>query len=455
MSSTAPSKGGGSASAQPPPFDVPSHSDPVVAMASNVIGGPLGRYAVVGRDGLGAIMAALMVMASVVMALGVFQKGHCLMKGWVSPDQFWRACYSDVTVVNISSSLANRDFPYAGETPVDQPLLSGLAMWVLSWLSPFSGAGIAAQRSLFVMWALVCLILLAAGIVAVVAMQPSRPWQAAHLAASPVLVFLALISVDLLGVILVIYGLWAWQRRHPVLAGAFLGVAFLMRPYPLVFLLAIVLVSIPARRVNDALQAALASVLAAVTIYLPMLVLYDNAVLASPRGWLTAGPGYGSLMLVVESAGVPISSGTATGISLLGWLVAAGVGYRLATTRSHPSILTIAAPMMLIVALTAQSVSAQTGLWLLPFVALSAVSWRDHLIWAATEIIHFEAVWLRIADASDPGRGLDPGGYGIFVVIRFIGWGWLLWQVTRPRPAQSGRGFAQRQDALASSPTGL
>ncbi|UJH70076.1 hypothetical protein [Ornithinimicrobium sp. INDO-MA30-4] len=58
------------------------------------------------------------------------------MKGWVSPDQFWRACYSDVTVVNVSSSLATRDFPYAGETPVDQPLLSGLAMWVLSWLSP-------------------------------------------------------------------------------------------------------------------------------------------------------------------------------------------------------------------------------------------------------------------------------------------------------------------------------
>ncbi|UJH70075.1 glycosyltransferase 87 family protein [Ornithinimicrobium sp. INDO-MA30-4] len=299
---------------------------------------------------------------------------------------------------------------------------------------PFSGGDIAAQRSLFVMWALVCLILLAAGIVAVVAMQPGRPWQAAHLAASPVLVFLALISVDLLGVILVIYGLWAWQRRHPVLAGALLGVAFLMRPYPLVFLLAIVLVSIPARRVNDALQAALASVLSAVAIYLPMLLLYDNAVLASPRGWLTAGPGYGSLMLVVESAGVPISSGTATGISLLGWLVAAGVGYRLATTRSHPSILTIAAPMTLIVALTAQSVSAQTGLWLLPFVALSAVSWRDHLIWAATEIIHFEAVWLRIADASDPGRGLDPGGYGIFVVIRFIGWGWLLWQVMRTQP---------------------
>ncbi|UJH70077.1 hypothetical protein [Ornithinimicrobium sp. INDO-MA30-4] len=53
---------------------MPSHSDPVVAMASNAIGGPLGRYAVVGRDGVGAIMAALMVMASAVMALGVFQK---------------------------------------------------------------------------------------------------------------------------------------------------------------------------------------------------------------------------------------------------------------------------------------------------------------------------------------------------------------------------------------------
>lgn len=434
----------------PPPFDVPSRSDSILRIVSNLIGGPLGRYAVIGRNGISSVLASLMVLASITIALGVFQKGHCLMKGWTSPDQFWRACYSDITVVNLSSTLTDRGFPYAGDAPVDQPLLGGLTMWLLSLLSPFSGGDLAAQRSIFVLWAVVALLLLGLGAVAVVGLKPTRPWQAAHLVASPVLVFLALVSVDLLGVVLVLWALWMWQRDEPIAAGVLLGLAFLLRPYPLVFLLAIILVSISTRRLPQALQATLAAVLAAVALYLPMLLIFGDSVLAPLRGWVAAGPGYGSLMLAVESVGVPISSGTATSIAILGWALALGVGYWVAHHRPSPSILVVAAPMMLTVALSAQSVPVQTGLWLLPFAALSALSWRDHLIWAAAEIIHFEAVWLRIADASDPGRGIDGVGYGVFVIIRYLGWGWLLWQVART-PAPSA---LENDETLAGSSPG-
>ena len=105
------------------PYVVPSWTDPVVARATGVLGGPLGRYAVVGARGLAGVAAALVALGTAVLALGVWQKGHCLMKGWSTPDQFWRTCYSDLPVVHVSSALAERQLPWSGGVPSTPPPL--------------------------------------------------------------------------------------------------------------------------------------------------------------------------------------------------------------------------------------------------------------------------------------------------------------------------------------------
>ena len=118
------------------PWIVPSWADPVVRRATGVIGGPTGRYAVVGARGLTGVAAALVLLGTLTLALGVWTKGHCLLKGWSTPDQFWRACYSDLPVVHVSSPLADRALPWVGDVPSNQPPLSGLAMWLLAQVSP-------------------------------------------------------------------------------------------------------------------------------------------------------------------------------------------------------------------------------------------------------------------------------------------------------------------------------
>ena len=85
--------------------------------------------------------------------------------------------------------------------------------------------------------------------------------------------------------------------------------------------------------------------------------------------------------------------------------------------------------MLLVVALTAPSLSVQSGLWVLPLLALSNRRWWEHLAWAAVETIHFVATWLHIAFASDPGRGLPPEAYAVVVVTRAAAWAWILWRV--------------------------
>lgn len=414
---------------------MPSWTDPVVARAATVVGGGAGRHAVIGGWGLSGVAAAAVVLGALTTALGVFQKGHCVVKGWVSPDYFWRACYSDVTVVHVSSGLRDGRLPYVGDTPSDQPLLSGLTMWLLALVSPRTGTDVAAQQWIFGLWAVSVVVLLAAGVLAVVRLRPHRPWQAAHLAASPVIVVLALVSVDLVGVVLVLYAVLAWERRHPVAAGALLGTAFLLRPYPLVFLLAIVLVARHqgAEQVRRAVQVVVAALGTGAGAFLLALLLVGDGVLTAPRQWVTSAAGYGALTLVPDLLGRGLVDTAVTWIAVAGWVLAAILGWALTRGGRGPrDVVALAAPMMLVVILTAQSVSVQTGLWLLPFLALSALSWRDHLIWAAVEIVHFEATWLYIGFGEDPGRGLPGDAYSVALMARLAGWAWVLAGVWRP-----------------------
>ncbi len=431
------------------PYRAPSWSDPVVARATGVVGGPLGRYAVVGARGLTGVAAALALLGTAMLALGVWQKGHCLMKGWSTPDQFWRACYSDLPVVHVSSPLASRSLPWSGEIPSDQPPLSGLVMWLVARVSPSAGPGVAAQDWVFVIWGLACVLLLAAATVAAVAMLPRDPWHAAHLAVSPVLVTLALVSTDLLGVALTLLGVWAWRRGHGWTGGALLGLALLVRPFPLVWVAAVVLLSLrPGRTRDDRLRAAqvvVGAVLAALAVVVP-LQLVEPRSLTGAVDWWGQEAGYGALQMVPALFGAPLLPATTTVVAVAGWLAALVVGaWLLRRAGRRPGPVQLAAAMTAVVALTAPSLSVQSGLWVLPLLALSSRLWWEHLLWAAVETVHFLATWLHIAFASDPGRGLPPETYGLVVVLRAAAWAWVLWRVAEEAPA--------RVSPAAASPT--
>lgn len=413
-----------------PPYVVPSRRDPVVATASRIIGGPAGHRARIGARGLAPVAAALLALAGTMLALGVFQKGHCVVKGWANPDQFWRACYSDLPVLHVTTALSDRSLPWSTPGGSDQPLLSGLVMWLIALITPEAGTGVGAGQWVFTLWAAVALLLLAAAVLAGIALVPQDPWHVAHLAASPVLVVLALVSTDLVGIALVMWGWWAWTRARPALAGVLMGVAFLVRPYPLIFLLALVLVGMREGRARAATTALISAALGALALFIPALLVIGDEVLMAPRAWWTVGPGYGALALIPQLFGHPVGAAVTTAIAVAGWLLALLVGGWLALrSLNRPGAVQVAAVMLLVVVLTGKSLSVQSGLWLLPLIALSAVRWRDHLIWAAVEIVHFEATWLHIGFGSDPGKGLPGSTYALAVLLRMAGWAWLVWQI--------------------------
>ena len=427
----------------------PTRIDPVAASASEIIGGPLGRYAAAARStaasGWQPAAAVLVGLSSLTVALGVLQKGHCLTKGWSNPDQFWHACYSDLPV----TSGIGHAMPYLSGAPhLDQPLISGLVMWLVGLAVP-DGSVFVQQQWYFTLWAVLIALVVMALVVVTAASVPRAPWRAAHVALSPVLVLAGLVSVDLFGVLLASVALWAWGRSKILLAGLVLGLAISARTYPLVLLVAIGLLALRSGKMGAWSRLAGTALVTWLAVSLPWLVMNADGLLAVYRSWWRSAAGYGSLWMVSGLLGQSLPQGRVTGLVILGWVVALLVGAAFALSLDRrPTVAEVSLVMLVIVVVTGKAVPVQAGLWLLPLIALVGLKWRDHLIWAGLEATYFVAVWLYIAGIRTPDRGLPPGYYSVLTTLRVAAWLFVLvqvWRVAKSRaPAVSSEPAEQR-----------
>jgi hypothetical protein len=231
-----------------------------------------------------------------------------------------------------------------------------------------------------------------------------------------------------------------------------LGLALLVRPFPLLVLVAILVVAWRERRVLPAVQATVGTVLGALVVLVPLATVEPRALTALQQWW-GQGAGFGALQIIPQLMGSPLLPGVPVWIAVTGWLLAIGLGVWLGTRPGRAvGIPQLTAVMLLVVALTATSLSVQSGLWVLPLLALSSRPWWEHLVWAFAEAVHFLSTWLHLAFSSDPGRGLPPETYALVIVLRAAAWTWILWRIWEeapppgrsragaPRPARAPRG---------------
>lgn len=414
-----------------------------MALASEVIGGPIGRFASIGT-GWTQVCAVLVALGSAVVGLGVVQKQYCLRMGWSGSGQFWHACYSDLPVVYSSSGMAAGSMPYAGSgTPLDQPVLTGLLMWLVGKVAgvavghPAAHSPAAAYLILhqeqwyFALWAPLVMILLAVLTTLTAATSWTRPWRAAQVALSPVIVIAGLVSADLFGVVLTAAGVWAWYRRRLPLAGVLLGLAVMARSYPLLVIAAIGLVALRSGRTRDWGVVVGAALVTVVVVALPFLLTAPTQLTAVYQDWASSSAGYGSLWLIPGLFGGDVPAGFVTALAVLGMLGALLAGYLLSRMPGRPpGVAQLSLVMIAIVIVTGKSTPVQAALWLLPFVALAGIRWRDHLMWAGAEAAYFVGVWIYIAGTMPGAKhgGLPASAYTILVVVRIV---MVLWLASR------------------------
>ncbi len=445
---------------------MPSQADPVARAASEVIGGPLGRRAAIpmeqwdespgAQEAAGASQtqlarAALRVMpwqpaaalasvfAGLFVAIGVLQKQYCLNHGWGVPEAFYRMCYQDMPYLFTSTDLVRGGWPYGGDTGPAHPVVTGFALWVTSLLVPGDVGSVREQQVYVGVWAVLTVLLVALMAMFVARSCRRTPYRAMHVALSPLIVTVALVSPDIVGVALATFGLYLWSRERPVEAGIVLGLAVAARTYPVLLLIAIGLLAWRTGRLRDWGMTALAAALTVGAALAAGAVASGGAVFAAYRTWYSSGAENGSIWFVFNLASQDVPPIIVTAGVVLGWILAltAGAVLALATIR-RPTIAEVALVIVVIVLLTSKSLPVQSSLWLVPLVALAGLSWRTHLIWAATEVLHFGAIWLYLGGLSDANRGLPAPWYAVFLLLRLGGIAYLGYVVihrARRRPA--------------------
>ena len=394
---------------------MPSRTDSVVAAASHVIGGPLGRHAVPGVRGWRPAAAVLSALSSVFVALGVLQKNHCVSTGWATPGSLWRACYSDLPVAVAGDAGST---PWSSPASAGQPPLTAAITWIVRILVP-GGSQLRLQQGMFAWGAALIALLIALAVCFTAASLPKGPWAAAHVALSPVLITTALISFDAFAVLLVAAGLWAWSRDRASLSGGLLAAALLTRPALGTVLLAVILVALARRRTRDLAGVALGAAVTFAVVGGLMLISGANP-FASFTTWKAQGASYGSLWQTFSFAGFTLSPTSLTALAVIGWILAIGLGWLLASRDETMTPAAVALLMLVVVMLTSRALPVQAALWVLPLVALCAIRWRDHLVWAGAEFAYFVVVWGFIARSSNSAKALPQEWFAVFVAVRLI-----------------------------------
>jgi uncharacterized membrane protein len=393
-----------------------------------------------GRTGGGlpvAAFAPVALLAALPVLAAVWRQGPCLERGWGGQEPFWRFCYSDLAV-GLQASGAERGIGawFTGDVPLEHPPLTGAFVSLLAGLGPGQGV-LPTQRWVLGVWA----VLAVAALVLMAGWVRSTPGRrdadALHVVLAPVAALTLLLSPDLLGVVLATGGLWAWSRRHPVLAGVLLGAGVMARTYPALLLVVVALHAWRTGRERELLPVGAGAVGAAAVVAVPLLLTSPSTLTRAWSASFDNAAGLGSAWYLPTLAGGAWPSPTLTVVSVLGVALAVVLaGVLVLGAPRTPPLAAVALMVVAVVLVTGRSFPVQASLWLVPLVAMAGVRWRDHLVWALAEGVHFVAIWLYLGGLQDANRSLPPGWYAAALLLRVAAVGFLAvraWQVaTQP-----------------------
>ncbi len=469
--------------------DLPSRTDTVVAALSQVIGGPVGRHALVGRTRVFTPLRVMFMIALVFLALGWTTKAPCLQTvGTGSPDQrvanwenqraYYELCYSDTVPLYGAELLSQGKFPYKsswleldsagqprtqydGRTAVrymEYPVLTGVYQYVAMALAKTYTAvakktgiallaGVAEVVMFFNIAAFGLALAWLATVWATAMLAGRRVWDAALVAASPILIFQAFTNFDALATALATGGLLAWARRRPLLAGVLIGLGVSAKLYPALLLLPLLLLAVRTGRFGDAVRTISVAVLVWCATNLPVLLMYPRGwseffrlntrrnqdmdsvynVIRSFTGWRGFNPDLGFWQ-------PPIVLNIVTGVLFL--LCCAAIAYIALTAPRRPRIAQLAFLVVATFLLVNKVWSPQFSLWLVPLAVLALPHRRVLMAWMTIDAL----VWVprMFYLYGEQSKGLPEQWFTTTVLIRDLAVVGLIALVVRQiyRPAE-------------------
>jgi uncharacterized membrane protein len=448
--------------------DLPSRTDILGAALSQVVGGPVGRHALIGRGRFLTPLRVMFAIAVVFLALGYSTKAACLqttgtgpadqrVANWQNQRAYYQLCYSDTVPLYTAELLSLGKFPYksswietdsAGRPRIqydgniairymEYPVLTGLYQYVsmalaktYTALTKIVSVPIIAEVVMFFNIAAFGLALAWLTTVwATARLAGRRIWDAALVAASPLVIFQIFTNFDALATACAAGALLAWARRRPVLAGALIGVGVALKLYPLLLLAPLVIVGLRTGRLREVGRTAVAAVVTWVVVNLPVLLLF-------PRGWseffrlnTRRGDDMDSLYNVVKSftgwRGFDHDLGfwqpptvTNTVSAVLFGSCCITITYVVLTAKQRPRVAQLAFLVVATFLLTNKVWSPQFSLWLVPLAVLALPHRRILLAWMTIDAL----VWVprMMYLYGEQNQGLPEQWFTATVLLRDV-----------------------------------
>ncbi len=450
--------GSGRPGSAPPARVIPSWSEPLATAASALVGGPLGRHALVGRSPFWTPLRVVLLIAVAVLAVGWLGKVPCLQQyttedgqpalDWRNSRQYVSMCYSDTVPLYGIEGLQSGTVPYrdswiegAGTDSeraryMEYPVLTGFFQYANArltdgWLWLSQRASLVPTALPVVVYFNISAVWLALAwlvtVWAVRMLRPSRPWDAVLVALSPLVAVHAFTNFDTLAVACATAGVLALARRNCLLAGLLLGVGGAFKLYPLLLLLPIVVLA--ARRRDPAVAARVVGAAA-----LTWGVLNVPVALAWTTGWseffrlnesrpadpdslyyvITYFSGWAGFDGPLEAGQVPAVLNTVS-LVLFGMCCLGVIALGLRAPRT-PRISSLAFLLVASFLLVNKVWSPQYSLWLVPLAVLALPRWRLLLGWMIVDaLVWVPRMFYYLTPAS---KGLPPDPFLGAVLLR-------------------------------------
>jgi uncharacterized membrane protein len=439
---------------------VPTWAEPLAAAASTVIGGPLGRHAVVGRSRFWTPLRVLLLAGVLTLAAGWLVKAPCLQQepgpdghavlDWDSGRQYLALCYSDIVTIPTEDRLLGAPPPYEAHWNdpsaqgdqvryLDYPVVTGYTLWIAAKLAlRYQAAagdvpwrhGLPTGLTEVVFFILVAALFAALWLVVVWAVhrsRPGRPWDAALVAISPLAFLHVFTGTDPLAVAGVALATLLFARGRPVGAGALLGLAVAAKFYAVLPLLALLMVGRRRRDSGPALRAAITAGAVWFAVDVPVAVALTPGWLEQFRAGLRGGAEPDSIWFALSyfnrwpGFDGPLAPGLTPvrlNLVVLALLVAAVVGVVVLVRRAPvpPRLASVAFLLVAAALLVNKSWSPQFSLWLVPLAVLALPRWRLLLAWMTVDAL----VWVprMFYYLGEGERGLPADPFLIVVLLR-------------------------------------
>ncbi|MGE5694725.1 MAG: glycosyltransferase family 87 protein [Candidatus Sericytochromatia bacterium] len=464
--------------------DLPSRTDAIGAALSETIGGPVGRHALIGRQAFLTPLRVMFLIGLVFLALGYSTKAACLQStgtgpadqrvaNWENNRAYYELCYSDTVPLYTAELLNLGKFPYKSswlETDsegkpktqydgrpavryMEYPVLTGLYQYAsmavaktYTALMKVAGLPVIAEVVMFFNISAFGLAFAWLGVVwATARLAGRRIWDAALVAASPLLIFQIFTNFDALATAFAVGSMLAWARRKPVLAGLLIGLGVTAKLYPVLLLLPLLALGVRTGKLRPVGYTAGTAAFTWLVVNLPVLVLF-------PRGWseffrLNArrGDDMDSLYNVVKSftgwSGFDGSLGfweppvvLNTVVAVLFLIICVAITFVALTAPRRPRVAQLTFLVVAAFLLTNKVWSPQFSLWLVPLAVLALPHRRILLAWMTVDAL----VWVprMYYLYGDPNHGLPEQPFTATVLLRDLAvmalCAMVVWQIYHP-----------------------